>query len=70
MTTKIKTIKIEVVKETEKAVNIKHQGRSFWVPKSVCAINGDQMEVAEWFWFKEIYCKMPQVNTNAEYLKW
>ena len=72
MANKTQTLKVEILRETEKAINIKYQGWFFWVPKSLCVINEErnQIELAYWFYFDNIYCKMPVVNTNAEILKW
>lgn len=36
------------IKSTEKALLVSIEGIEMWLPKSVCAINGDTIEVAEW----------------------
>ena len=35
-------------KETEKALLVNIEGIEMWLPKSVCTINGETIEVAEW----------------------
>lgn len=56
---------IELLRETEKAILVKIEGREFWAPKSACTINADTIEVEDWK-AREIDAKLNgNARTNA-----
>lgn len=39
---------VELVNDTDLGMLVEWEGRTFWLPKSICILEGDELRVPEW----------------------
>jgi len=52
-----RTVTTSIEKETAKAILIRKESfgktTKIWIPKSICSISANKIEIPDWFWEKE-----------------